>query len=320
MVKKIKKRFILFNLIVIGIIFLIVFVVTLLSVFGGHTFGGHHAQGGLAGGWEFRLIFTFILFLVLALIASIFLANLAIRPIKEAWKKQLDFTADASHELRTPLAVIQTSLEIIMDNKEQTVESQEEWFSNIVLEQKRMAKLVEDLLTLSRGDTNEQVLEQEEIDFSEIMEITRLTMGAVAAKKGIQIEVRDAGNVSFIGDEKRIQQLFVILVDNAVKYMGRPGTIFLESSIEPGKMGKKDGIVLKVRDDGLGMDEKTVSHAFERFYRADDKRSEEGSGLGLSIAKWIVESHGGKIWVESKKGEGTCFTIWLPWDTIRTRG
>lgn len=127
-----------------------------------------HEQGGLAGGWEFRLIFTFILFLVLALIASIFLANLAIRPIKEAWKKQLDFTADASHELRTPLAVMQTSLEIIMDNKE---------------------------------------------------------------------------------------QLFVILVDNAVKYMGRPGTIMLES-------------------------------------------------------------HEGKIWIESKKGEGTCFTIWLPWNTI----
>lgn len=310
MIKKIKKRFILFNLIVISIVFLIVFLVMLLD------FSGEHAHRGTEGPWEHRLITTFILFLVLALIASIFLANLAIRPIQEAWKKQLDFTADASHELRTPLAVIQTSLEIIMDNQDETVKSQEMWLSNIEIEQKRMAKLVEDLLTLSRGDTNEQVLEKEVIDLLELMEIIKLTLGPVAAKKGIRIESRERGAVFFCGDSKRMEQLLVILVDNAVKYMGRPGTIMLESGIQSGRMGKKDWIVLKVKDDGMGMDEKTVSHVFERFYRADDKRSEEGSGLGLSIARWIVESHGGKIRAESEKGKGTCFTIYLPWNTM----
>ena len=124
-----KRRFIVFNLVTISIIFLIVAGVLLIN----NEHVNSHSENMM---WH-RLAISSVVFLGLALIASILLAKLALEPIKKSWKKQLDFTADASHELRTPLAVIQTSLDIILDNEEETVKSQKEWLENILLASKK---------------------------------------------------------------------------------------------------------------------------------------------------------------------------------------
>lgn len=259
-----------------------------------------------------RLVWSFFIFLGLAWGASLFLAKLAIEPIKKAWKKQLDFTADASHELRTPLAVIQTSLEIVLDNPEETVESQRQWLENIQIEHARMASLVEDLLTLARGDTSEQVLSLKEIEMNELIKEVKSAFTPLGTTKGITLESREEQEIAFIGDRKRLKQLLVILVDNAIKHMGRAGSITIEISISKGKWNRKKMMSLNVRDTGCGIPEEKLPYLFERFYRADPSRTEEGSGLGLAIAKWIVESHDGSIQVSSKVGEGTNFMISLP--------
>lgn len=298
MIKRLRKRFIIFNLIVSSIVFICV--------------GGTIAFNNVEMIWH-RLIISCIVFLALAFIGSVLLANSAIEPIKKAWKRQLDFTADASHELRTPLAVIQTSLEIILENEEESVKSQKEWLENIVVEHKRMANLVEDLLTLSRGDTNQQVLNVEDIDIEEITNEVKREFSPIAIKRGIEIETVMKGTLSFEGDRKRIKQLFIILVDNAIKCMGRPGKITVEASYRQyGLVNRGKEVVLQVSDTGQGIAKEHLQKIFERFYRVSASRSEEGSGLGLAIAKWIVDSHGGSIKVSSEVGEGTQFMIQLP--------
>lgn len=324
MIKKIRRRFITFNLLVISVVFVIVGSVIFIN---NENLTLH------------RLIISCIVFLGVAFLASILIAKIALEPIKKAWKRQLDFTADASHELRTPLAVMQTSLEIILDNEDETVKSQKEWLDNIALEHERMKRLVEDLLTLSRGDTDEQVLNIEVFDLNEVLEEVRKVFCPIGAKQAIEIEVKIGNEITqevieemkeeaedirnvvradtkipvvLQGDQKRIKQLIIILVDNAIKYMGRAGKVILEVNKRYKLMNKRAYIVIQVRDTGNGIDKEKLKKIFERFYRGDTERSQEGSGLGLAIAKWIVESHRGTISVQSKLGEGTSFTIQIP--------
>lgn len=259
-----------------------------------------------------RLVVCCIVFLTLAFIASVLLANSAIKPIEKAWKRQLDFTADASHELRTPLAVMQTSLEIILENEEESVKSQREWLENIILEHQRMTNLVQDLLTLSRGDTHEQVLNIEDINIEEVMNEIRSKFLPIALKRGIDIETKIKLPLSFKGDLERIKQLLIILVDNAIKYMGHPGKVTVEAYRQYGLASRGKEVILQVSDTGQGIAKEHLERIFERFYRVSASRSEEGSGLGLAIAKWIVDSHGGNIKVLSQVGEGTQFIIQIP--------
>lgn len=297
MIKRLRKRFIIFNLLVISIVFMIV--------------GGIITFNNMEMMWH-RLVVSCIVFLGLAFISSVLLANSAIKPIEKAWKRQLDFTADASHELRTPLAVMQTSLEIILENEEESVKSQREWLENIVLEHQRMTNLVQDLLTLSRGDTHEQVLNIEHINIEEVINEVRSEFLPIALKRGIDIETRIKLPLSFEGDLERIKQLLIILVDNAIKYMGHPGKITVEAYRQYGLASRDKEVILQVSDTGQGIAKEHLEKIFERFYRVSASRSEEGSGLGLAIAKWIVDSHGGNIKVLSQVGEGTQFTIQLP--------
>lgn len=316
MIKKLRKRFILFNMIVILVVFVMFGLIIWLTNDESTVHEVHQDHQGHMNS-EMRLIFTGVIFLIMAFVASLFLAKVAIEPIKNAWKKQLDFTADASHELRTPLAVIQTSLEIVLDNEEETVASQKEWLTNIAIEQRRMASLVEDLLTLARGDTGTQVLEVMPIDLSEIISEVQQSFSPIAAKKEITIGCSKMEDATMQGDRKRIKQLIIILVDNAIKYMGRAGSI--QINVEKVAIGlkRKKMLLVKVSDTGCGIPSDKLPHLFERFYRADPSRTEEGSGLGLSIAKWITESHDGTIKVKSTVGEGTTFTILLPCERKR---
>lgn len=240
--------------------------------------------------------------------ASLFLSERAVKPVKTAWEKQKNFVADASHELRTPLSVMQTNLELVMENKSETIESQTKWLENIYAENRHMTKLVSDLLLLARADSDQKLMEMKNFSLSTLVTEAASPFIPVAGDKGVNINLSVKPDIDFFGDESRLKQLVVILVDNAVKYTPPGGSISLalESS--------KDNIELVVADTGEGIDDENLKKIFERFYRVDKARSSEngGVGLGLSIASWIVKEHHGAINVDSTPGKGTTFKAVFP--------
>ena len=291
MIKRIQTRFVLFTMIVISLVLASIAIVIVA------TSTREHALH--------RTIITVVVILVLVFLSSIVLSYIAMKPIKQAWQRQLDFTADASHELRTPLAIIRSNLEIVMDNPEELVKDQGKWLDNIQKETNRMTKLVDDLLTLSRADSNETQLRMTELPLSILIEGRLDAFQSLASEHGITLESKVAPNILLHADEQRITQLFTILLDNAIKYMERPGTIRIEGDC----IGQHVRIMFS--DDGVGIPKEDIPNVFTRFYRVDKSRTGQqgGSGLGLAIAKWIVEAHGGKITLKSGEGKGVVYTI-----------
>ncbi|NTV89229.1 MAG: sensor histidine kinase [Clostridiales bacterium] len=246
--------------------------------------------------------------IILVFFSSIFLANKALIPINKAWERQQNFTADASHELRSPLTVIQTNLEVVMDNRYETVETQMKWLENIHTENKRMSKLVSDLLFLARADSNQQLIEKKFFPISDALREVMDIYCHVAQKKDIKFTSDIASNLEYFGDESRIKQLVVILIDNALKYTNPSGNVNLVLA------SSDSHLEIVVTDDGEGIEEEHLKKIFERFYRVDKARSRDGggTGLGLAIADWIVKEHRGSINVSSVKNSGTTFRISLP--------
>lgn len=256
----------------------------------------------------FDLAAIFFICVLLVFLGSLYLSSKALVPIRSAWQKQLDFSADASHELRTPIAAIQTNAELIFSNSEETVASQEKWLFNILKENKRMARLVEDLLVLSRFDSGQSLLVKAPLLLDQVIKDALQPLEPLAAERQIELHLDLSPEIHFVGDTNRIKQLVIILVDNAIKYMNRPG------SIEVTLTQIRHMVELVVADNGEGITLEALPHLFDRFYRVDKARSRNkgGAGLGLSIAKCITEEHGGCITAESMLGKGTRFIIKLP--------
>lgn len=296
MIKSLRKRFILFCAAVISVIVLIIGL--LVFVGSDVPLDTHHIH---------RYIVTFVLAVAMVVTGSWLLSKAAIRPIQAAWQKQLDFTADASHELRTPIAVIQTNLELVLDSPEETVASQMKWLRNIEAENHRMARLVEDLLTLSRADTGQQTAEKEEFMLGVAVSEALAPFRPLAEAKGIELSVIADEKTAFYGDRKRITQLMVILMDNALHYTD-------SGSVRVSVVRNEKELLITVSDTGRGIAPEHLGKIFDRFYRATDTRGmhQDGSGLGLAIAKWIAEEHGGTISVESILEVGTTFTVRMP--------
>lgn len=290
MIHDLRKRFIIFCVLVISIILFVISSFILLNPVGEISIR--------------RWIVTIIVGISMVFIGSLVLSKIAVAPIEKAWQKQLDFTADASHELRTPLAVIRTNLELVMDCKEESVESQMKWLKNIDAESRRMTNLIDDLLTLSRADTDRQELECNEFYLRQAVNEAVRALEGIAKQKGICLHVQMKHDILFYGDRKRIKQVLMILLDNAIWYSGA-------SDIAISIMQHKKSIEILVHDNGCGIEKEHLEHLFDRFYRVAETRNKnpDGAGLGLAIAKWIVEGHGGKIRVESVVEKGTEFKI-----------
>lgn len=246
--------------------------------------------------------------MILIALVSYFLASRALVPVKEAWEKQRNFVADASHELRTPLAIIQTNLELVMGNSEETVESQRRWLENIVFEYRMMSKLVEDLLFLARTDLDEKAAPMGVFSLSDALEEAVLPFEPVMTGKGIAFQWRIQPAVEIMGHEDRIKQLVAILLDNAIKHTPPAGSISLSLSA-----GEKHTL-LTVVDTGEGIPREQLGHIFQRFYRVESSRHHRhgGAGLGLSIAERIVHDHKGTIQASSIHGKGSTFKVVLP--------
>lgn len=291
MIKKIRLRFILFTMLVISVVLAIIAVFFLMISSDTQIFH--------------RTIILVVIILAFVLFASTLISFYVMKPIRKSWQQQLDFTADASHELRSPLAVIQSNLEIVLDNSSETVASQEKWLRNIQQESLRMNKLVEDLLTLSRADCSDAAFFFDDFPIDYVISNRITVFEPLAASHQITFQYTPDRNIIMHGDSKLITQLFSILMDNSIKYMGRPGTISIK--VVP----LRNHIHITFSDNGIGMPMEETQKVFSRFYRIDKARSrmQNGSGLGLSIAKWIVEAHHGKITLTSELNESVTLHI-----------
>ena len=261
---------------------------------------------------KIRLIQIFILVgfisLVFLLIISIFLTNKSIEPIKETFDKQKQFIADASHELKTPLAIIKTNTSLLLSNPEDTIKNQSKWIKYIESQSDRMSELVNEMLSLAKLDVQENKLIVSSIDFSNIIESMLLTFDAVIFENKITLDTNINKNIMIKGNSDSIKKLFSILMDNAIKYTNKCGSISVNLITDKNKAK----LIIKNTGDGIPKDK--LDKIFERFYRADDSRDREtgGYGLGLSIAKSIVEQHKGKIYASSNLYKDSTFTVELP--------
>lgn len=234
--------------------------------------------------------------------------NEMIAKLNQAFQREREFTAYASHELKTPLAIIRGDIEVAL-RRERSTEEYRRVLSSSLEEIERLTRLTEDLLTLARTDAGERMLELAPVSLNQLAEEAHAYIKPLADSTGVQFSYElPQPPVVIEGDEKRLKQLFVNLLDNAIKYTPAGGDVRL-------KLASHDSsAIIEVADTGRGIPADAMPHIFERFYRHADPRDTRASGfgLGLAISKWIVDAHGGSIEVESNEGRGSRFTVKLP--------
>ena len=233
--------------------------------------------------------------------------NQMIERLEKAFKRQKQFTSDASHELRTPLAVIQAESTLAL-NKERTANEYKQSLEIVSNESMLMAKVVDQLLTLARVDSGKEQLSFEEIDLSELLAGVAAHAEILCRDKGLEFHSDRMETILVSGDRAKLRELFLNLLDNAIRYSPDGGKISLTLR------RAEESAVISIADIGIGISEEDIPYIFERFYRVDKARSrvENGAGLGLAICKYIAEIHGGRIEVISRLGEGSTFSVWLP--------
>ncbi len=229
--------------------------------------------------------------------------------LENAFKEQQRFIADASHELRTPLAVLRGETEVAL-GKTRTVEEYQQSLSLIQDEAERLSRIVEDLFILARQPINTRAaLNKERVSLNEAVRDCARAAQVLAFRKGVRLKLEnDSPSIALNGDEDLIKRMLLNLLDNAVKYTPAGGEISLALVRQNGNAE------IVVRDTGIGIPVEAQPRVFDRFYRVDKARARTmgGAGLGLSIAQWIVEVHGGSINLASTPGHGSTFTIVLP--------
>lgn len=253
--------------------------------------------------------------IVIALLINFFvvwwLSGWALKPVARAWEDQRRFVSDASHELKTPLAVILANTDILVHDEKIPPESQR-WIESTQEEAEHMKSLVNELLELARADESASggatsALHREQVDFSELVDSAALEFDAVAFERGCMLESKITPEISLMGDRVWLSRLVRILIDNACKYAA------VGTTVEVNLSKTANHARLTVVNQGNPIEPEDLPHVFERFYRSDKVRTRGtgGFGLGLAIAKSIVDAHGGKISVTSNEVEGTCFTVVL---------
>ncbi|MBN6186853.1 sensor histidine kinase [Aneurinibacillus sp. BA2021] len=254
-----------------------------------------------------------VLFAIISAVLGYYMAGRAMLPIVRSFNRQREFVADASHELRTPLTIFHSSLEVLdSEEREHLSPFSVQVIDDMKEEVKRMRTLVSDLLTLARADSGSLDLIRETFDLRPPVEQLVRSFQPLFANREQSFQWQAPEHFMVHADKERIMQLLCILLDNASKYTPEGGRISLEL-YEAGS-GKERTAYIQVQDTGIGIPPEEQARIFDRFYRVDKARSrEDGStGLGLSIADWIVRAHGGVIHVRSTPGAGSTFIVQLP--------
>ena len=247
------------------------------------------------------LISTTILMVLISIIASYILAKRTLKPIIESWKRQTEFVQNASHELRTPLTIIQAKQELLLQEPNKKIIDKSQDITVCINETRRLTKLIKELMTLARADSNKLEINKEAVDIDKLIEEVSKPYIEMASLQNKQVELNLEYKKSINLDKNKISELLIIILDNAIKYTSDNDKITIETHSKDGKF------LLEISDTGIGIDSEELKHIFERFYRADKARSREtgGNGLGLSIAQTIVQAHGGTIKITKNSPKGT---------------
>jgi heavy metal sensor kinase len=228
--------------------------------------------------------------------------------LEAAFQRVTQFTADASHELRTPVSVMRTNAEIALRKPRSEAEYREA-LSRTLEESEKVSRLIEQLLLLARADSGSAVLPMAHTNLNVALENACREAGVLAEAKHLNFSQSISEKRMCVdGDASSLERLFMILLDNAVKYTPAGGRIDV-------RLGSDDGFaVAEIRDTGTGIAPEDLAHIFDRFYRADRSRSREsgGTGLGLAIGRWIAEAHRGEIRVQSGLAKGSTFQVRIP--------
>lgn len=249
-----------------------------------------------------RILLIDGLIIVISAASGYFLAGRALKPIRIMVDEQNRFISDASHELRTPLTAMSTSLEVGLRDKKINLEKARQLLEENLTDVKELQTLTNNLLLLAyyNKEGNNSAVNLKDILQKAIDKVTPLA-------KNKRIQIIFTSNKYYIkGDEQKLIQLFVILLDNAIKYSSSGKKINIKAKKTDGK------IEVSVKDEGIGIKTEDLPHIFDRFYRSEKSRTSSGFGLGLSIAKKITEEHGGNIKALSEPEKGTTFLINLP--------
>jgi heavy metal sensor kinase len=229
--------------------------------------------------------------------------------LESAVRRMAQFTADASHELRAPVSLIRTTAEVAVLKRDRPAGEYLEALDDILEEAERTSQVVDNLMLLARTDSEKETLDCVPVDACTIVRGAAEQGERLARNRGVEFSIDlPVSLVPIQADAEALRRALLILMDNAAKYTPRGG------SVRVGLSRSNGFAIASVSDSGIGINPEDISHVFDRFWRADKARSREqgGAGLGLSIAKWIVDVHGGSISVESKPGKGSVFAIRLP--------
>jgi len=257
-----------------------------------------------------RLIETFVAGAFVALLMVAFvghqLVELSIRPVVAAYEEMRRFLADAAHELRTPVAVLRARAEVALQRERAPAEYRGA-LDEVGREAEVMGRIVDDLLILARVETGVREVMREPVYLDDLVSGAAASAGVLAESHGVRLEVGEFDEAGVTGDPALLRQLLLILLQNAVKYTPRGGSV----RVDVHSRGGAPTVV--VEDTGMGIGPRELPHVFERFYRGEAARGmTEGAGLGLSIARRIVAGHGAKIDVRSAPGRGTRVTVVFP--------
>jgi signal transduction histidine kinase len=229
--------------------------------------------------------------------------NQTLERLEQIFTSQQRFLADVSHELRTPLTVIKGNVDLMRRMKS----IDEESLNSMDAEAGRLTRLVGGLLLLAQAESGKLALQSKSLELDALLFEVFQEMRVLAGGR-VQLRMNDVDQVQIHGDRDRLKQVFLNLLSNAIQYTPQGGSVFVSLA----QIGSQARVI--IRDTGPGIPPEDLPHIFDRFYRAEKSRTRStsgGFGLGLSIANWIVESHGGSIQVESREGQGTTFAIWL---------
>ena len=251
-----------------------------------------------------RFITIDIIILIFIVILGFFLTKKTLSPISLNMQKQKRFIADASHELRTPIAVMISGLEVNLNNKNLDFQEAKELLEDTLSEMKNLSKLSNELLSLSKDDSSQTIYEPVDMErlISESIEKNR----NLAQVKNINIEQNIKFKKFVLGNERELERVLLNVLDNAIKYTMPEGKIDVYDKVTFNRY------VINITDNGVGIKEDLIDKIFDPFFRADLSRNTEGAGLGLALAKKIVEEHKGTIVVKSEFGKGTNVIISLP--------
>lgn len=238
-------------------------------------------------------------------IGGALLARQVTEPIEVAFNQMRRFMGDAAHELKTPIAVLRARTDVALQ-RERAPEEYEDVLDHVSTEAERLGNLVENMLLLARIDAGQWPVQKSRVILNDVLMDAARSAAALGEDKDINIRIGTMEPVAVNGDPTLLRQLFMILLDNAVKFTPAGG----EVTIATARNGRRSAITIS--DSGVGIPTSALPHVFERFFRADPARARGGAGLGLSIARWIVDTHRGSIGVESIEGKGTTVTVRLP--------